>query len=157
MAWADLLPRWPDGGIATETIIMLITLAVLKLDRSRILYKNSSYIDRLGWSIIGWDAILGSFTVYLILTALYPSADSDWIFAPLTAVVIVAAVWQWILVRIADRDRVSRVMGSDHATDVLAGDGEERRHIHRRTEDRELRHLEPAYSIDDVHPIPEGD
>lgn len=156
MAWADLLPGWPDGGIDTETVIMLITLAVLKLDRSRILFKNSSYIDRLGWSIIGWDAILGTFTVYLILTALYPSAHSDWVYAPLTAVVIVAAVWQWILVRIADRDRVSRVMGSDHATDVPAGDGE-RRHIYRREEDRNLRQLDPAYSIDDVHPIPEGE
>ena len=111
MNWADLAPHWPLGFDRWEIVALLAMTGLLKLDRGRILYRNSEYIDRLGWSIIAWDFVLGFYAATAVLWAFYPGTHHLWWQRLLLGSVIAIAAWQWYEVRKADHHRVTRVMG----------------------------------------------
>ena len=108
----DFKPTWPIGFDDWELVVFLILTGLLKLDRGRILYKNSEYIDRLGWSIISWDFLLGLYAATIALWSFYPATYNLWWQRAIIGLAASVAFWQWIQVRIADRTRVTRVMGS---------------------------------------------
>jgi hypothetical protein len=112
MTFDDLRPTWPTGFDHWELVVFLILTGLLKLYRGSILLKNSEYIDRLGWSIISWDFLLGAYAATIALWSFYPETYNLWWQRAIVGVAACVAFWQALEVRIADRGRVTRVMGS---------------------------------------------
>ena len=112
MNWSDLSPSWPHDFDLWQLFVFLVLTAFSRLDRGRILYKNSDYIDRLGASIIVWDFLLGAYAASILIWILYPGLHHLWWQRAILALAGLIAIWQWYEVRKADRERVARAMGS---------------------------------------------
>jgi hypothetical protein len=129
MQMSDLIPTWPVGFDAWEGFTVLLVLGVLKLTRATVMKSRAQSVDRLGWSILIFDVVLGVFALQLLFRALYPGIPHDlWVGRIATAVVIVVALWQVVEVVTAQPVRIETAM-SGPANGYESGSriGEDRR------------------------------
>jgi hypothetical protein len=105
-----LIPHWPSGFDAWEGFLTLLIIGLFKLDRGTIMYRRAKVIDRLGWSIIVFDWVMGGLFVVSMFWSLYPGTRyAPWFPRVIVLLLLVTTVWQWLEIRRASSVRVELV------------------------------------------------
>jgi hypothetical protein len=143
-----LVPHWPSGFDAWEGFLTLLIIGLFKLDRGTIMYRRARVIDRLGWSIIAFDWVMGGLFIVSMFWSLYPDTRyAPWLPRAIILLLISTTIWQWLEIRRASTVRVDLVAAGANGGSVYRPADEppvltDRRSWYRRAEDRELRGID---------------
>jgi hypothetical protein len=143
-----LVPHWPSGFDAWEGFFTLLIIGLFKLDRGSIMYRRARVIDRLGWSIIVFDWVMGGLFIVSMFWSLYPDTRyAPWLPRAVVLLLILTTIWQWLEIRRASAVRVDLVAAGANGGSVYRPADEppiltDRRRWYRRAEDRELRGID---------------
>jgi hypothetical protein len=135
----DLIPTFPSGFDAWESLVTAFLIAVLKMYRARVMKHRSVFVDRFGWSIIGYDIIFGIAVLIGVFFTIYPGITPHvWIGRMATTWVLFAVIWQLAELYLASDARVNAAVAGA-PIDSPPPTGSERRMYDRRQETRELK------------------
>jgi hypothetical protein len=142
-----LVPHGPSGFDAWEGFLTLLIIGLFKLDRGTIMYRRARVIDRLGWSIIAFDWVMGGLFVVSMFWSLYPDTRyGPWLPRAIVLLLILTTVFQWWEIRRASTARVDLVAAGANGGSIYHPDEPapltDRRVTYRRVEDRELRGID---------------
>jgi threonine/homoserine efflux transporter RhtA len=136
----DLVPTWPIGFDALESLITIFLIAVLKLYRARLMKRRSTYVDRFGWSLIGYDIVFGISALTGVAMTIYPAiAPHVYISRVSTTAVLFAVLWQLTELFLASDERVEAAISGTAAGTHTPPTDKERRVYDRRQETRDMK------------------
>jgi hypothetical protein len=122
-----LIPAWPHGTHAWIGFVLILVMALFKLDRGMLMYRRATYVDPFGASIITFDLVFAATFFFVDLEALYPGLKTTrgvfWVtLVPLS----LAMLWQWAEIRLVEHERIVVSMGGPETDGWQPGDPDRR-------------------------------
>lgn len=106
--------RWPNGFWNWWDLVTVALFACFLLDKARLMFLRSRYRDRLGWSLILNDAMVGLAYVFGVVVTLDPLRFYNSTEHKIVRVIVLSVViWTWVVIRIARPNRIAKAVGGD--------------------------------------------
>ncbi len=107
--------NWPHEFWEWFDFFAVLFFAAFMLDKARLMYVRSTYRDRLGWSLIATNTVVGIAYVFGALVLLdthrfYNSPEHKVI----RLVGVSVITWTWVVMRRAKPTRINKAMGEGH-------------------------------------------